>query len=116
MQSVVASRLAGLGMAVVFTLLTAGGAVAVFAAGGPGDDVSPTAGAERLIDLTQSQESILWTALGPGVSMIKALGWPSSDGVNELGGALVIERPSDPLAGVINIGEKPASVEFTLDE
>jgi hypothetical protein len=48
--------------------------------------------------------------------MIKALGWPSSDGVNELGGALVIERPGDPLAGVINIGEKPASVEFTLDE
>jgi hypothetical protein len=42
------------------------------------------------------------------------MGWPSTDGVHELGGALVIESPESPLAGAINIGEKPMSLEFEI--
>jgi len=115
MQSVVTNRLAGLGLAAMMTLLVAGGAVAVFAAGGPGDDLSPLNGAERLVSLTQSQASILWTATSGGVTAIRAVAWASSDGTHDLGGALVLERPDDPRAGTINIGEKPATVEFTID-
>jgi len=113
MRSVVTNRVAGLGLAALMTLTGAGG-VALWAAGGPGDDLAPIGGAEQFVMLTQSQESVLWTSAGAAISMIRTLGWPSSDGVHELGGALVLERPTNQLAGTINIGEKPASIEFTI--
>lgn len=115
MQDVVTNRVAGLGLAVVM-MLTLGGGVALFTAGGPGDDLAPNGGAEQFVNLIQSNESVLWTTVGAGISMIRTVGWSSSDGVHELGGALVLERPANPDAGAINIGEKPASVEFTISE
>ena len=114
MHTVVTKRLAGLGLAAVLTVTAAGGSAAVFSAEGPGDDISPQNGAHFLIDLVQSQESILWSSLAGNVSLVETVGWPSSDGVHELGGALTIERPAEPLAGTINIGEKPMSVEFEI--
>jgi hypothetical protein len=111
MQRVITNRLAGLGLAAMLTL-TAGGAVTVFTAGGPGENLSPVHGAELVVNLTQSGNSVLWTSLAGDVSTVKTLGWPPSDGVHELGGALVMERPANPEAGTINIGEKPMSVEF----
>jgi len=114
MQGVITQRLAGLGLAAILTLTAAGGAVAVFAAGGPGESLSPTGGADRLIDLTQVSNSVLWISLAGNVSMLETRGWPSSDGIHDLGGALVIEKPTNPLAGTVNIGEKPMSIEFSF--
>jgi len=114
MHSVITQRLAGLGLAALMTLTAAGGTVAVFAAGGPGENLSPVDGADLLVTITQSQESILWTSLVGYVSTVQTMGWPSTDGVHELGGALVIESPESPLAGAINIGEKPMSLEFEI--
>jgi hypothetical protein len=94
--------------------LTAGGAVAVFAAGGPGENLSPGNGAELLVDLTQVNGPILWSSLAGPVITVETRSWPSHDGDNDLGGALMIERPANSLAGVIDIGEKPMSVQFTL--
>lgn len=115
MRRVITQRLAGLGMAALMTLTAAGGAVAVFTAGGPGESMSPVGEADLLVRLTQSNSSVLWTSLAGNVSTLKTLGWPSSDGTHELGGALVIEAPENPTAGTINIGEKPMSVQFSFD-
>lgn len=112
MQRVITNRLAGLGLAAMMTLVAAGGAAAIFVAGGPGEDVQPMDGAEGLVSLVQTHDSILWTSLVGNVSTVKTLGWPISDGVHDLGGALVIEKPQNPTAGTVNIGEKPMSVEF----
>lgn len=115
MQRVITNRLAGLGLAASLTLTAAGGAaVAVFAAGGPGENLIANGGAGSLIELTQVNNSMLWTSLAGHVSLVSTLGWPSSDGVHDLGGALVIESPANPTAGTVNIGEKPMSVEFRL--
>ncbi|MGD2044027.1 MAG: hypothetical protein PVJ28_10290 [Acidimicrobiia bacterium] len=115
MQGVITHRLAGLGLAAVLTLTAAGGAVAVFAAGGPGEDLRATGSADALIDLTQVRDSIRWTSLAGNVAAVQTVGWPSSDGLHDLGGALTIEQPANPMAGTIDIGEKPMSVSFELD-
>lgn len=117
MQRVIPSqvirRLAGLGLAATLTL-AAGGAAAVYAAGGPGENLSARDGAAALVDLTQVGNAILWTSLAGNVSLVETTGWATSDGIHDLGGALTIEKPEDPLSGTINTGEKPASVGFTL--
>lgn len=114
MQRVITHRLAGLGMAAVLTLTAAGGAVAVYAAGGPGESMSPVGGADLLVRLTQSNSSVLWTSMAGNVSTIETRGWPSSDGTHDLGGGLVIEIPENPTAGTVNTGEKPMSMEFSF--
>jgi hypothetical protein len=53
--------------------------------------------------------------LAGNVALVKPTGWPSIAGSSELGGALVLEAPTNPLAGTLNIGEKPMSVEFLFD-
>lgn len=116
MRRVITHRLVGLGMAALLTLTAAGGAVAVFVAGGPGESMSPIGGADQLVRLTQSNSSVLWTSVAGNISTLETLGWPSSDGTHELGGALVIEAPDNPTAGAINIGEKPMSVTFRIGD
>lgn len=113
MRGVINRNLAGLGLAVTLAL-TAGGAVAVFAAGEPGENLSPGTGAELLVDLAQVNDSILWSSLAGPVITVETRSWPSHDDDNDLGGALMIERPANTLAGTIDIGEKPMSVQFTL--
>lgn len=115
MRRVITQRLAGLGLAAIMTLTAAGGAVAVFSAGGPGENLSPRGAAERLIELSQVGNSIVWGSMAGNVSLIETTGWSSTDGTNELGGAMVIERPDDPVAGSLDIGEKPHKVKFTFD-
>lgn len=114
MQGVITKSLAGLGLAAVLTM-AAGGAVAVFAAGGPGENLSGVGGASRLVEITQVSNSLLWTSLAGNVSFVETRGWATSDGTHDLGGALVIERPGNPLAGTVNIGEQPESVTFSFD-
>lgn len=116
MQRVITHRLAGLGMAAILTLTAAGGAVAVYAAGGPGEGMTPIGGADLLVRLTQSNSSVLWTSMAGNVSTIETLGWPSSDGTHDLGGALVIETPQNPTAGALDIGEAPMSMEFRFGD
>lgn len=71
--------------------------------------------ADLLVRLTQSNGSVLWVSTGGNVSVVETLGWPNSDGTHDLGGGLFIERPSDPIAGTVNIGEAPRSMTFHLD-
>lgn len=114
MHRVITQRLAGLGIAALMTLTAAGGTVAVFASGGPGENLSPIGNAELLIDVTQVSNTILWSSMAGNVSTVEITGWASRDGVHDLGGSLMIESPSNPLAGTVNIGEKPMRVEFEL--
>jgi hypothetical protein len=72
----------------------------------------PADGADLLVSLVQSNESVLWTSLAGNVSTLQTLSWPTSDGTHDLGGALVIEKPANPTAGTLNIGEKPMSMTF----
>ena len=115
MQGVNTQRLAGWGLATILTLSAAGGAAAVWVAGGPGENLYPTKGANLIVELTQVNNTLLWSSLRGNVSLVETTGWPSTDGTHDLGGALVLEKPSNPLAGTINIGEKPQSVAFDLD-
>jgi hypothetical protein len=78
--------------------------------------MSPVGEADLLVRLTQSNGSVLWSSLAGNVSLIETLGWPTSDGTHELGGALVMETPPNPLAGTITIGEDPKSMTFTVGE
>lgn len=110
----ITNRLAGLGLAAILTLTAAGGAVAVFSAGGPGENMLPTDEADLLVSLVQSNDAVLWTSLAGNVSIVETRGWPTSDGTHDLGGALVIEKPTNPTAGTVNIGEKPMSMRFSF--
>jgi hypothetical protein len=114
MQNVFTTRQLGIGLGAIL-LVTAGlTASAGFAAPAPGTDLHPIDGAGALVDLVQGQEAILWSSLSGPVTGYTVLGWPTRDDGTELGGALVIER-LDRMAGVIDIGEKPRSVEFTVN-
>lgn len=112
MRRVITHRLAGLGVAAIMTLTAAGGAVAVFTAGGPGESMSPIGGADLLVRLTQSNDSVLWVSLAGNVSTVETLGWPVSDGTHDLGGGLFIEQPENPTVGTVDIGESPMSLTF----
>ena len=116
MQRVITHRLVGLGLAAIMTLTAAGGAVAVFTAGGPGESMSPIGEADLLVRLTQSNNAVLWTSLAGNAATVETRGWPTSDGTHDLGGALVIERPVHPTAGAVNIGEKPMSMSFNFGD
>jgi hypothetical protein len=78
--------------------------------------MAATDGADLLVSLVQSQESVLWTSTAGPVSWVETAGWPSSDGVHDLGGALVVDVPTNPTAGTIDIGEKPMSMEFIFQD
>ena len=116
MQKVINKRLAGWGLAALMTLTAAGGSVAMFAAGGPGENLAPINGADMLISISQTQESILWSSLGGNVSAVEIVGWPSTDGTHDLGGALMIEKPENPLAGAVHTGERPAVANFSFGD
>jgi len=92
------------------------GATAFFSADSPGADLSPVDGAEEVVQILQGNRTVLWTALTGSVGMYRVEGWPTTENGNELGGALVIERPADGSAGVIEFGEKPKSIVFDLDD
>lgn len=98
-------------------LLTAAslGTTALFSAESPGSDLRPVDGAEEAVQILQGNRTVLWTALTGSVGMYRVEGWPVTVNGNDLGGALVIERPTDGSAGVIEFGEKPKSIVFDLD-
>lgn len=113
MQRVPALRNTSLGLAVVATTLALS-AGALFRAPSPGADLAPTGGAEKVIRILQGNQNVLWTSLSGNVTSYVVQGWPSTSGANELGGALIMERPAEGEAGVIEFGEKPMTLRFEI--
>jgi hypothetical protein len=87
---------------------------ALFQADSPGADLAPVRGAAEMVQILQGNRTVLWTSLSGPVTWYRVEGWAGTVDGNELGGALVIERPADGTAGVIEFGEKPKSVSFEL--
>lgn len=114
MQRALGIRLVGFGLAGLLLMGAAGATTAQFLASSPGSDLEPVGGASSLVDLVQSNESVLWSSLSGTIDSYTVLGWPTSQGEIELGGAMVLERPADGSAGVIDIGEKPMSISFSV--
>ncbi|MGH8870582.1 MAG: hypothetical protein ACRDWS_01215 [Acidimicrobiia bacterium] len=110
-------RARNLSLAAAALLLAAAslGATAVFQADRPGADLTPLDGADEMVQILQGNGAVLWTSLSGAVSSYRVEGWATTIDGNELGGALVIERPADGSAGVIEFGEKPKSVGFEVD-
>ena len=105
------TSLALAGLVIALALST----TAMFQASRPGADLAPTSGAESLIQILQGNQNVLWTSLSGNVTSYVVQGWPTKTGDTELGGALMMERPVDGSAGVIDFGEKPMSLEFQID-
>ncbi|MEX1125323.1 MAG: hypothetical protein WEE53_06620 [Acidimicrobiia bacterium] len=114
MQRSPAVRTTSLALAVVATALALS-TTALFQASRPGGDLAPSGGSENLIQILQGNQNVLWTSLSGSVTSYVAQGWPSTPGGNELGGALVMERPENSEAGVIDFGEKPMTLRFEID-
>jgi len=88
---------------------------ALFQADRPGADLAPVGNAADVVQILQGNRNVLWTSLSGAVTSYRVEGWASTVDGNELGGAVVIERPADGTAGAIDFGEKPKSVSFELD-
>jgi hypothetical protein len=114
MQRVPAVRTTSLALAVVAAALALS-AGALFQAPRPGADLVPSGGSETLVHILQGNQNILWTSLSGKVTSYVVQGWPSTSGDNELGGALMMERPANGEAGVIDFGEKPMTLRFEID-
>jgi hypothetical protein len=99
-------------VAALFLMAASSVGVARYLAPALGDDLAPVGDAASVIQVLQGQRTILWTSLQGPVGSIVVRGWPEVGEDVELGGALVIQRPDDPYAGVIETGDKPMSVTF----
>jgi hypothetical protein len=86
-----------------------------FRATDPGSNLTPVGAADQMVEILQGNQNVLWSSLAGPVLSYRVEGWPVSVGEDDLGGALVIERPVDGSAGVIDFGEKPKSLSFELD-
>jgi hypothetical protein len=89
-------------------------ATAVFRSPGPGQDLRPVGESGSVVQILQGNRTILWTSLSGSVGMYRVEGWPTKVDGNDLGGAVVMERPADGAAGVIAFGEKPKAVSFEI--
>jgi hypothetical protein len=110
-------RIRNLTLAAAALLLAAASfaGTAMFQADRPGADLSPVGNAAEMVQILQGNRTVLWTSLSGAVTSYRVEGWASTVDGNELGGAVVIERPADGTAGAIDFGEKPKSVSFELD-
>jgi hypothetical protein len=113
MQGAPAIRNTSLALAVVATALALS-AGALFHAPSRGADLAPVGGAETLVRVIQGNQNVLWTSLSGNVTSYVVQGWPSSSGDTELGGAMMMERPTSGGAGVIDFGEKPMTLRFEI--
>ena len=114
MQNVLSIRNLPLGLAALLLVAASLSASAVFAADDPGSNLRPIGNADELVEILQDNGTILWNSLSGAVSSHTVQGWPSTDGESELGGALMIEKPDNAQAGVINFAEKPMTLSFEI--
>jgi hypothetical protein len=103
--------------AALFLAAASFGGSALFQADRPGADLAPVGNATEIIQILQGNQTVLWTSLSSGVvTSYRVQGWASTIDGNELGGAVIIERPQDGTAGVIDFGEKPMTVTFEVSD
>ena len=115
MHNVLSIRNFSLVLAALLLAAATLGVTAVFTADAPGSNLAPVGNSDELIQILQGDRTTLWTSLSGPVSSFTVQGWPSTDGASELGGALMISKPDDELAGVIDFGEKPMVLSFEID-
>jgi hypothetical protein len=101
--------------AVLLLMAASLGSTEIFSADRPGADLRPVDGAGEVVQILQGNRTVLWTALSGSVGLYRVEGWPVNANGNDLGGALMIERPTDGSAGVIDFGEKPKSIVFDVE-
>ncbi len=114
MPNTITARLVGIGLAGLLTVAAGLSTTALFEASSPGSNLEAVNGAEMIIDLVQGQKTLLWSALSGTVTGYTVIGWPTSAGEHDLGGALTLVKPDNGSAGVIDFGEKPMSASFYL--
>ena len=103
-------------VAVALLLMAASvGGTVLFRSEAPGADLEPIDGAGSVVQVLQGNRTVLWTALSGSVSMYRVEGWPVTIEDNDLGGAVVIERPVDGTAGVIDFVMDPDKGQTYLD-
>ncbi|HLF61804.1 MAG TPA: hypothetical protein VI980_11575 [Acidimicrobiia bacterium] len=107
------ARTISLALAVAIAAFAMSAAV-LFQAPRPGADLAPLGGSENLVQILQGNQSVLWFSLSGRVTGYVVQGWPSTSGGDELGGALMMERPANGEAGVIGFGEKPMTLRFEV--
>src|SRR3970282_2057430 len=112
MRSVIRDRSLALPMAAMLLIAASVITTATFSAPGPGSDLAPVGNADRIVEILQGNRTVLWSPLSGSVSSYRVDGWPVTVDGNELGGALLIERPGNETAGVVDFGEKPMSLSF----
>jgi hypothetical protein len=106
-----------LAAAALFLAAASFGGIALFQADRPGADLAPVGDAAEMIRILQGNQTVLWSSLSGGVvTSYRVQGWASTVDGNDLGGAVVIERPQDGTAGIIDFGEKPKSVTFEVSD
>ena len=114
MRAALRSRYIVLSLAAVVLMGASAANLALFEAERPGAVLAPVDGADRLVEILQGSQSIVWTSLHGAVSSIRVTGWATATDGNELGGALVIDRIDGASSGLIDFGERPQSIEFDL--
>ncbi|MEE8405855.1 MAG: hypothetical protein V3S32_01755 [Acidimicrobiia bacterium] len=114
MPNTITVRLVGIGLAGLLTVAAAFSTTALFEASSPGSDLEAVGGAEMIIDLVQGRKTLLWSSLSGIVTGYTVLGWPTSVDGHDLGGAVMLAKPENGSAGVIDFGEKPMSASFDL--
>lgn len=87
---------------------------ALFQADRPGADLAPVGNAAEVVQILQGNGTVLWTTMSGVVTFYRVQGWASTVDGNDLGGGVVIERPEDGRAGVIDLGEKPKTLGFEV--
>jgi hypothetical protein len=110
------SRNMALSLAALVMAAASFAATAVFVADRPGSNLAPVGGADLMIEILQGNQTILWSSVSGSVASYRVEGWPVTIDGNDLGGALVIERPVDTEAGVIDFVEKPKSLSFEIND
>jgi len=98
---------------IVATMAGASSSSAIYTAPAPGTPLAPTGDASSLIELTQGGRSMVWVSKAGDVATVVVQGWPSTDGADELGGAMLVQTVYRD-TGAVNFGEMPMTVEFTL--
>lgn len=115
MQSVISVRMMALTVAALLTVAAGLSVSATFRAASPGANLEPVGDAGSIVEIIEGRTHLLWTSLAGTVTSHTTIGWPSTDGDVELGGALTMERPADGTTGVIQLGDEPMTVSFELD-
>ena len=111
-----ADRTLALAAAAILLVAASFTGTALFEADRPGAELTPAGNAAEMVQILQGNRTVLWTSLSGSVASYRVQGWASTVDGNELGGAVIVERPDDAGAGLIDFGERPRSVSFEFSD